>query len=110
LICPTRPPPLMQEFPCTDDGNGDRLVAQYRDLDPVLQDVRRMVPLVRLTGGSATRPAMLALAKRVARTESISRRRRPQTTGREKVGKWALRSGMLSRMRAMIACAARPSR
>jgi putative DNA primase/helicase len=48
---------------------------------------------------------MLALAKRVARTIHIEA---SATTDdrREKVGKWALTSGMLSRLKAMIACAA----
>jgi putative DNA primase/helicase len=47
---------------------------------------------------------MLALAKRVARTIHIE----ASTAGddrREKVGKWALSSGMLSRLNAMISCA-----
>ena len=48
---------------------------------------------------------MLALAKRVARTIHLEA---STTTDdrREKVGKWALSSGMLSRLKAMIACAA----
>lgn len=99
------PPPVTQEFPCTDDGNGDRLVAQYRD------SIRYCAAFDAwyLWNGSRWERdetcRMLALAKRVARTIHLEA---STTTDdrREKVGKWALSSGMLSRLKAMIACAA----
>jgi len=97
---------VAQEFPCTDDGNGDRLVAQYRDSIRYCKTFRRMVHLeTALFWERDETCRMLALAKRVARTIHIEA---SATTDdrREKVGKWALRSGMLSRLKAMIACAA----
>jgi P4 family phage/plasmid primase-like protien len=99
------PPPVTQEFPCTDDGNGDRLVAQYRDS---IRYCKTFDAWYLWSGSRWERDEtcrMLALAKRVARTIHIEA---SATTDdrREKVGKWALTSGMLSRLRAMIACAA----
>lgn len=99
------PPPVTQEFPCTDDGNGDRLVAQYRDS---IRYCKTFDAWYLWNGSYWERDEtcrMLALAKRVARTIHIEA---SATTDdrREKVGKWALTSGMLSRMKAMIACAA----
>ncbi|MDR9817687.1 MAG: hypothetical protein RJR34_13175, partial [Candidatus Methanoculleus thermohydrogenotrophicum] len=99
------PPPVAQEFPCTDDGNGDRLVAQYRDS---IRYCKTFDAWYIWNGSYWERDEtcrMLALAKRVARTIHIEA---SATTDdrREKVGKWALTSGMLSRMKAMIACAA----
>jgi len=99
------PPPVAQEFPCTDDGNGDRLVAQYRDS---IRYCKTFDAWYLWNGSYWERDEtcrMLALAKRVARTIHIEA---SATTDdrREKVGKWALRSGMLSRLKAMIACAA----
>jgi len=98
------PPPVTQEFSCTDDGNGDRLVAQYRD------SIRYCATFDAWFLWSGSRwerdetCRMLALAKRVARTIHLEA---SATTDdrREKVGKWALSSGMLSRLKAMIACA-----
>ena len=98
------PPPVTQEFSCTDDGNGDRLVAQYRD------SIRYCATFDAWFLWSGSRwerdetCRMLALAKRVARTIHIEA---SATTDdrREKVGKWALSSGMLSRLKAMIQCA-----
>lgn len=99
------PPPVAQEFPCTDDGNGDRLVAQYRDS---IRYCKTFDAWYIWNGSYWERDEtcrMLALAKRVARTIHIEA---SATTDdrREKVGKWALTSGMLSRLKAMIACAA----
>ena len=99
------PPPVAQEFPCTDDGNGDRLVAQYRDS---IRYCKTFDAWYIWNGSFWERDEtcrMLALAKRVARTIHIEA---SATTDdrREKVGKWALTSGMLSRLKAMIACAA----
>jgi hypothetical protein len=99
------PPPVTQEFPCTDDGNGDRLVAQYRDS---IRYCKTFDAWYLWSGSRWERDEtcrMLALAKRVARTIHIEA---SATTDdrREKVGKWALTSGMLSRLKAMIACAA----
>lgn len=99
------PPPVAQEFPCTDDGNGDRLVAQYRDS---IRYCKTFDAWFLWNGSRWERDEtcrMLALAKRVARTIHIEA---SATTDdrREKVGKWALTSGMLSRLKAMIACAA----
>ena len=99
------PPPITQEFSCTDDGNGDRLVAQYQDS---IRFCKTFDAWFIWSGSRWERDEtcrMLALAKRVARTIHIEA---SATTDdrREKVGKWALTSGMLSRMRAMIACAA----
>jgi P4 family phage/plasmid primase-like protien len=98
------PPPLMQEFPCTDDGNGDRLVTQYRDS---IRYCKTFDAWYLWSGSRWERDEtcrMLALAKRVARTIHLEA---SATTDdrREKVGKWALSSGMLSRLKAMIACA-----
>lgn len=99
------PPPVAQEFPCTDDGNGDRLVAQYR---ASIRYCKTFDAWYIWNGSYWERDEtcrMLALAKRVARTIHIEA---SATTDdrREKVGKWALTSGMLSRLKAMIACAA----
>ena len=99
------PPPVTQEYPCTDDGNGDRLVAQYRDS---IRYCKTFDAWYLWSGSRWERDEtcrMLALAKRVARTIHIEA---SATTDdrREKVGKWALTSGMLSRLKAMIACAA----
>ena len=98
------PPPVTQEFSCTDDGNGDRLVAQYRDS---IRYCKTFDAWFIWSGSRWERDEtcrMLALAKRVARTIHLEA---SATTDdrREKVGKWALSSGMLSRLKAMIACA-----
>lgn len=98
------PPPAQQEFPCTDDGNGDRLVAQYQDS---IRYCKTFDAWFIWSGSRWERDEtcrMLALAKRVARTIHLEA---SATTDdrREKVGKWALSSGMLSRLKAMIACA-----
>jgi len=98
------PPPVTQEFSCTDDGNGDRLVAQYRDS---IRYCKTFDAWFLWSGSRWERDEtcrMLALAKRVARTIHLEA---SATTDdrREKVGKWALSSGMLSRLKAMIACA-----
>jgi len=99
------PPPVTQEFPCTDDGNGDRLVAQYRDS---IRYCKTFDAWYLWNGSYWERDEtcrMLALAKRVARTIHIEASMASDDR-RVKVGKWALTSGMLSRMKAMIACAA----
>jgi len=79
------PPPVAQEFPCTDDGNGDRLVAQYRDSIRYCKtfDAWYLWDGVRWERDETCR--MLALAKRVARTIHIEA---SATTDdrREKVG------------------------
>ena len=98
------PPPVTQEFSCTDDGNGDRLVAQYRDS---IRYCKTFDAWFIWSGSRWERDEtcrMLALAKRVARTIHLEA---SATTDdrREKVGKWALSTGMLSRLKAMIACA-----
>ena len=98
------PPQVTQEFPCTDDGNGDRLVAQYRDS---IRYCKTFDAWYLWSGSRWERDEtcrMLALAKRVARTIHLEA---SATTDdrREKVGKWALSSGMLSRLKAMIQCA-----
>ncbi len=95
------PPPMAQEFDCTDDGNGSRLIAQYRD------SIRYCEPYKAWflwDGGRWERDEtrrMLALAKRVARTIYIEAMNAPGERA-EKIGKWAVRSGMLSRLKAMI--------
>ena len=98
------PPPVAQEFSCTDDGNGDRLVSQYRGS---IRFCKTFDAWFLWDGSRWERDEtcrMLALAKRVARTIHIEA---SATTDdrREKVGKWALSSGMLSRLKAMITCA-----
>ena len=102
---PDPEPAIGLEFPCTDDGNGDRLVAQYRDS---IRYCATFDAWYIWNGSFWERDEtcrMLALAKRVARTIHLEA---SATTDdrREKVGKWALSSGMLSRLKAMIACAA----
>ncbi len=102
---PDPEPAVGQEFPCTDDGNGDRLVAQYRDS---IRYCKTFDAWYIWNGSFWERDEtcrMLALAKRVARTIHIEASMATDDR-REKVGKWALTSGMLSRMKAMIACAA----
>lgn len=99
------PPPLMQEFPCTDDGNGDRLVAQYHDAVRFCKTFDAWFLWDGLRWERDETCRMLALAKRVARTIHLEASNATDDR-REKVGKWALSSGMLSRMKAMIACAA----
>jgi len=103
------PPPVAQEFPCTDDGNGDRLVAQYRDS---IRYCKTFDAWYLWNGSYWERDETWPDAghsRNGLPGRSISRRRWPRMTGGVKVGKWALTSGMLSRMKAMIACAARPS-
>jgi len=101
---PDPEPAIGLEYPCTDDGNGDRLVAQYRDSIRFCKtfDAWYLWDGSRWERDETCR--MLALAKRVARTIHIEA---SATTDdrREKVGKWALSSGMLSRLKAMITCA-----
>jgi len=101
---PDPEPAIGLAFPCTDDGNGDRLVAQYRDS---IRFCKTFDAWFLWDGSRWERDEtcrMLALAKRAARTIHIEA---SATTDdrREKVGKWALSSGMLSRLKAMIACA-----
>jgi hypothetical protein len=87
------PPPVTQEFPCTDDGNGDRLVAQYRDA--IRYCARRSThgSSGPVHGGSATRPAGCWRLPSGSPGRSISRRRRPQTTGARKSGNGPSRRG-----------------
>jgi len=98
------PPMIGQEFSCTDDGNGDRLVAQYKD---AIRYCKTFDGWFIWNGQRWERDEtcrMLALARRVARTIYIE----ASTAGddrREKVGKWALASGMLARLKAMTTCA-----
>lgn len=98
------PPMATQEFPCTDDGNGDRLVAQYKDS---VRYCKTFDAWYLWTGTRWERDEtcrMLALAKRVARTIHIEAST-VSDDRREKVGKWALASGMLARLKAMTTCA-----
>jgi putative DNA primase/helicase len=98
------PPMTTQEFACTDDGNGDRLVAQYKDSIRYCEAVKSWYLW---DGTQWTRDEtrrMLALAKRVARTIHVEASTTSDTR-REMIGKWAISSGMLSRLKAMVACA-----
>ena len=98
------PPMATQEFSCTDDGNGDRLVAQYKDS---VRYCKTFDAWFIWTGSRWERDEtcrMLALAKRVARTIHIEAST-VSDDRREKVGKWALASGMLARLKAMTTCA-----
>ncbi|MFA5137411.1 MAG: phage/plasmid primase, P4 family, partial [Patescibacteria group bacterium] len=102
---PDPEPAIGLEYPCTDDGNGDRLVAQYRDS---IRYCKTFDAWFLWSGSRWERDEtcrMLALAKRVARTIHLEASMASDDR-REKVGKWALTSGMLSRLKAMIACAA----
>ena len=98
------PPMATQEFSCTDDGNGDRLVAQYRDSIRYCRTFDAWFIWDGVRWGRDETCRMLALAKRVARTIHIEAST-VSDDRREKVGKWALASGMLARLKAMTTCA-----
>ncbi|MDD3071516.1 MAG: phage/plasmid primase, P4 family [Methanoculleus horonobensis] len=95
------PPSMQQEFDCTDDGNGTRMIVQYRDS---IRYCDTFGAWYLWTGQRWERDEtrrMLALAKRVARTIYIEAAHAPGDR-RERVGKWAVASGMISRLKAMI--------
>jgi len=98
------PPPASQEFDCTDDGNGSRLVAQYRDSIRYCDAERAWYVWSGIRWERDETRRMLAVAKRVCRTIYIEAATASDDR-REKVGKWAVASGMLPRLRAMIECA-----
>jgi len=98
------PPMTTQEFACTDDGNGDRLVAQYKDSVRYCKTFDAWFLWDGIRWGRDETCRMLALAKRVARTIHIEAST-VSDDRREKVGKWALASGMLARLKAMTTCA-----
>ncbi|MFA5409274.1 MAG: phage/plasmid primase, P4 family [Bacilli bacterium] len=98
------PPMATQEFSCTDDGNGDRLVAQYKDSVRYCKTFDAWFLWDGIRWGRDETCRMLALAKRVARTIHIEAST-VSDDRREKVGKWALASGMLARLKAMTTCA-----
>jgi P4 family phage/plasmid primase-like protien len=98
------PPPVTQEFDCTDDGNGSRLVAQYRDSIRYCDAERAWYVWSGIRWERDETRRMLAVAKRVCRTIYIEAATASDDR-REKVGKWAVASGMLPRLRAMIECA-----
>lgn len=93
-----------QEFSCTDDGNGDRLVAQYKDSVRYCKTFGAWYLWTGIRWERDETCRMLALAKRVARTIHIEAST-VSDDRREKVGKWALASGMLARLKAMTTCA-----
>lgn len=98
------PPPATQEFDCTDDGNGSRLVAQYRDSVRFCDHEKAWYLWNGIRWERDETRRMLALAKRVCRTIHIEASTASDDR-REKIGKWAIASGMFPRLKAMIECA-----